>query len=131
MAKQTDLFLTRNYRIETVEITNTAATTIFVAGADDSKVNAIAAVCDNTYRGLTLFISKAGVDYQIGSTETNGGNGFDSLTPTLNLLNKSNLPFLPVDSNDNPYLILAAGCSLKLKNESSAQTIVTVFGEDF
>jgi L-serine deaminase len=86
--------------------------TILTAGTNGSKVSMLQATStDTTARDVILYITISSTNYQIGQISLPITAGAVDSTPTVNLLNSSQLQ-LPVDANGNPFLYLGNGASL-------------------
>lgn len=118
MAKQTSLFLPRNFEAAADTIANadgTAWVAIYTASADDATVKALACVSDDTAaRDLRIGIDIGSTVYQIGTVNIPIAAGTNGTTPAVDLLTAAVLTFLPCDRNGKRILPLPAGAILKV-----------------
>jgi len=139
MAKQTEIFLTQEYREVGVTFANADGTTIktlIAAGADDSNLIGLDITStDGTARDILLYKQIGGTDYLIGHVDIPANAGFDGIVNRVNGLNSSNLPGTRVDAAGNRYIPLASGTTLRAAMKvavTSAQTITcNVLVEDY
>lgn len=139
MAKNLDTPMLKdaNNGVQTiVNADGTTAKTIFTAAAEGSRVLGLSLTSDDTaIRDLALYIRKSGTDYLIGTVRIPIAAGTDGAVPSVNGLNSTDLPFLPIDNNGIPYIELATGETLKagvLVAVTAAKTVTIVaFGKDY
>lgn len=95
----------------------TSLVTVYTPPVSGAKVVALmGSSTDATARDIQLAITKGGVDYPIGTTTVAITSGTIAATAQTNLLNRTNFPGLPVDSDGQPYLLLETGAVLKAKS---------------
>lgn len=88
--------------------TGASITTVYIGGANGSKVNALFAVANTTGTfDVRWGIAVGGVAYIHSTVSVPNGAGVASATPSVNLLSNSNVP-LATDSDGNPYVFLAS-----------------------
>lgn len=115
----------------------TTPTTLYTGGANGTKIVAIIAQStDTAAHDIQVSIVNGGTTYTLGTVTVPIGAGNSGTVPSVNLLNSSQLPGLPVDSDGNPFIYLAgAGDVLSVlpKTALSASTFVniTAVAEDF
>ena len=96
--------------------------TLVTAGTNGTRVYAIYVTStDTSARDIALKKTISGTDYILGTFSIPITAGTINSTPTINLLNHSQLPNLPRDSNGNTYLQLKTGTTLTV----AALTTVT------
>lgn len=97
----------------------TAFKTLYTAGVNGGRVDAVAAI--NTDAGsayaLQLAIQVSGVDYEIGEVAVQAGAGTNGAQKSASLLNSTDLPFLAV--TESGALFLAAGASLRVRSKTA------------
>jgi len=109
-----------------IDSDSTNLVTLFTAGADGSKIQAIMATTDETVaRTLKLWLTRSSVDYLLGavSIPIGAGNtgsvaGVDVLRGGPSVLRKG----LPIDNTGQPYLQLESGDTLRA-NVTSTVTL--------
>jgi hypothetical protein len=103
--------------------------TVYTAGANGSKVTALLAVStDTSARDVQICITNGGTSYPIGTVSVPAGAGNSSSVDGVDLINGTNLPGLPIDSDGNPYIFLVSGDTLTVSALSTVTTakLVTV-----
>lgn len=90
-----------------VNATGTTVTAVTATTANGSQVKNLQATSTETATAhdLAVYKNSGGTNYLIGTVAVPINSGFTSGAPPINLL--QNLPGLPVDSNNNPYISLA------------------------
>lgn len=139
MAKQFSLFLPKganNNSITLVNADGTALKLLFTAGADDSDVDSITVTSSDTVaRILSLYVTRGGVDYILGTVTIGAGTGTDGFNFNIDLLNPINFQGLPLNNVGKPYLRLKSGDTLKVAVTTAvtaAKTIyIMAFGQDY
>jgi hypothetical protein len=112
----------------------TTKKTLVTAGTNGSKIAAlIVTSTDTAARILQLWLTRSAVSYLIGSVEITIASGSDGTTPSVNLLNTTAIPGLPIDSDGQPYLFIAGADTLQASvtvTVTSAKEIdvISVFG---
>jgi hypothetical protein len=100
--------------------------TILTAGTNGSKVSMLQATStDTTARDVILYITISATNYQLGQISLPITAGAVNSTPTVNLLNSSQLQ-LPVDANGNPFIYLGNGASLSVNAPVTITSAKTV-----
>jgi hypothetical protein len=103
--------------------------TVSTAGTNGSKVSMLLATStDTSARDVILYVTISATNYPIGQISLPITAGQLNSTPTVNLLNSSQLQ-LPLDANGNPYIYLASGASLTINAPvtiTSAKTVTVV-----
>jgi L-serine deaminase len=99
---------------------------VSAAGTNGSKVSMLQATStDTTARDVILYITISATNYQLGQISLPITAGALNSTPTVNLLNSSQLQ-LPVDANGNPYIYLASGATLSVSAPVTITSAKTV-----
>lgn len=94
----------------------TALVTFYDPPTGGGKVETIAVTSDDTAaRDLQLVVTKGGVDYPICTKTIPITAGQIPGTPAVNILDGIVCPWIRIDENGNPYLILEDGAVLKAK----------------
>lgn len=109
----------------------TSLVTVYTPPAGGAKVvSLVAASTDGTARDIQLTITKGGVDYPLGTTQVAITAGTIAATAQTNLINRTQYPGLPVDSDGQPYLLLESGAVLKAKSlvAVTAAAFVNILG---
>lgn len=89
--------------------TGTTVQTLYTGGANGSKVYGINIASGSTAAVSVRYqVSNGGNNYVINTQSVAASAGFDGSTPPINLLAPAIVPGLPLDSDGNPYLILAS-----------------------
>lgn len=123
----------------TAQISNASGTTpvtIYTAGANGSKIENI--ICSNTDTAASysvqLSITNGANTNIIGTINVPLSSGTATTASAVSLINSANLPTAK-DSNGNPYIYLAASCTLKaasLTTVTSGKFLeITTNGGDF
>lgn len=87
--------------------------TLITASTDGTKVLAILVTStDTSARDIQLKKTVSGTDHILGTFSIPITAGFINSTPTVNLFNHTQMPYLPRDANGNPYLQLESGATL-------------------
>jgi hypothetical protein len=138
MAKQTQLFLTKQYSHGHATFANSDTTTkksLYAAGADDSKVTAIAITSTATAdTNIQLFLYNGTTDFLIGTILVPASSGNSGTVAAVNGLSRTALPFVELNGNGIPFIPLETGYSLRasmLATIASGTVTVSVFAEDF
>lgn len=115
-----------------VQIANADAQTqktVYTAGANGSIIRGlILQSTDTSGRDVQISITNGGTSYPIGTVTVPAGAGNAGTTPSVNGLNSTQLPGLPVDSNGNPVLALVSGDTLTVSALSTVTSgkLITV-----
>lgn len=137
MVKQKALYLTKGFNLNGVTFTSTDATStkaLFTAGADDSRITAIAITnTSSSDSDLLLYLNNGTVDYLLGHIDVTANAGFNGMVNQVNGLNTTNLPFLEINNAGVPSLPIKSGWSLRgaMKSTVSGTVTVTIIAEDF
>ena len=91
--------------------------TIFTPGANGARCNGMLITTnDGTVTHiLNLVLENAGVARTLATVTTTLSQGYLTATPGLAPLNTTTIPGLPVDSNNNAYLVLKSGDTLRMR----------------
>ena len=113
----------------------TNAVTIYTAGASGSKITALlASSTDSSAQTVVIAIYNGATYFVLGSTSIPITAGTISATGSVDLMNSTAMPALPLDSDGNHYLILASGDTLvatALGLTASKVINFTALGGDF
>jgi hypothetical protein len=91
----------------------TTAKTLVTAGSSGTKVVSLTATStDSTARVITVSLVRSATAYVLTTVTVPITAGTDGTTPSVNLLNTSIFPGLPVDNDGQPYLFLQSGDTL-------------------
>lgn len=139
MAKQASLLLPANTNTLSFALTSTHTTVsqlIFTSGANDSDVKSIIVTSNDTAAiNLQLFITRGGVDYQLGTINIPISAGVGGTVVSVDLLNSASIPGLPIDNVGKRYIPLKTGDTLRVAatvTMTAAKTCnISVFGEDY
>jgi hypothetical protein len=94
---------------------------VLSGGANATKVTALsAASTDNTSRTFNLGIVRSGTFYLITTVTVPASAGFDGTTPSVDMLNATLMPSLPVDNDGQKYLFLQSTDSLQVQLTTGA-----------
>lgn len=89
--------------------------TLVTSDADGTKVvGIIATSTDTSSRVAQLWLTRSATSYLLGSVAVPTLSGTDGVNPTVNLLNTTDLPGLPVDNDGQPYFLLESGDTLQV-----------------
>lgn len=99
--------LPKNGLFQIVNGTGTAFSTVYTGGANGSKITSLMATSNDTAaHDIQIAITNGGVNYVIGTVSVAIGAGNTSGVNATNLLNTTNMPGLPLDTDGNPYIHL-------------------------
>lgn len=110
--------------------------TLFTAGSSGSKVSSVFALSDDTdARLITLSVLRSGTNYPVAVVSVPAASGTDGASPAINMLGATLSPWVPVDNDGQPYLLLNNGDSLQVRSGSTVASTKTVcvgaIGADF
>lgn len=139
MAKNTQVYFTKDLRFKPTNFTSTDGTTakqIFDPSTEGSRVDSIAISSTSaSSKTLLLQINNGSVISKLGHINVPAGAGANGSVVVVSGLNKGNLPWLKIDACGNPYINLNFGMNLEVKllgALSSGETIdVTVSGANY
>lgn len=139
MAKQTSLFLpvgANNNSVTIVNADGTSLKTLFTAGANDSDVKSIVATSSDTVqRNLSVYVTRGGTDYLLGTVPIYALSGTDGAATTIDVFTNAFLTGLLIDNVGKYYMSLKSGDVLKvgvIVAVTAAKTItVSAFGQDY
>ena len=126
----------QNGKATTTDVSADIGAFLFIAGPNGSKVFAIIATStDSIQHDVNISIVSALGSFpvtELGTASVPAGAGQTSAVPPANLLTAANFPGLPLDSDGNPYILLAANDKLYSQIFNFTGTITYVaFGGDF
>lgn len=141
MAKAESLYLPKGANTNSVKIVpadTTTAKTLFTAGADDSDVLSIIVASDDTAAvNLELAVKRSSVAYVLTTLNIPiaAGTSSGGTVASVDLLNSTIMPGLPVNSAGKRYLPLKTGDTLEVRalvTVTAAKTVhVSAFGQDY
>lgn len=99
--------------VQIVNADGTALKTIHTPTTATKVTAVMASSSDTAARDVTLYITKGGVDYPLGTVGIPITAGTIAATGGVNLLDPSKIPGLPLDSDGQRYLLLEVGAVLK------------------
>ena len=114
-----------------------AQKTVYTGGANGSKIIAlIAQSTDTSARDVQVSITIGGTSYPLGTVTVPIGAGNSGSVPSVNLINLTQIPGLPIDSDGNPLIFLASASDTitvsALTTVTAAKLItVTAIAADF
>ena len=108
----------------------------YTAGANGSKIfGVIATSSDTSNRDIAIVITNSAVNYVLGMKTVPLSSGIVAGTPSVNLIDTTTIPGLPVDNDGNPFIYLISGDTLTFQAQTSvtAAKIISihVFAADF
>jgi len=126
MAKQTDLFLTKKIINAGTLLQNgdgTALKLVYTATSDDAVVKGFMCVStDSSPVNLRIVLVISPNNIQIGTINIPASSGANGTLSTIDLLNSSAIPGLPIDRNGKRILPLGAGVQLHIAALSTPVT---------
>ena len=138
MAKQASLFLHRGANSTAVTFTaadTTATKTLFTAGSEDSDLKSLVITSSDTATiNFQLFYYDGSTAFLIGTVRAVTLVGTDGAVNSIDMLNSTALPFLPVDDAGKRYIPVKTGHSIKggCKATMTANTAtITAVGYDY
>lgn len=94
----------------------TGLKTLLTPGANGTKITAIGVSSDDTStRDISLWVTISGVDYLLGTKTIPVTAGFITGTPAFSFFDGIQMPWVPIDSDGQRYLLLMSGAVLKVK----------------
>ena len=113
----------------------TVAKTIVTAGANGTKITALTASSNDAARIVQINLVRSAVVYILTTVTVAANSGTDGTAASVNLLNTTSLPGLPIDNDGQPYLLLKSGDTLTAAvtvTVTAAKTIsIAAIGADF
>lgn len=106
--------------------TGIALSTIYTGGTSGSKVTGINVTTSSTSAVTVFFYLTSGTSYIFTTLSVPASAGVSVGVPPVSVLSVANTPGLPLDSDGNPYLILAS--SADLLQMSASATVPTTGG---
>jgi hypothetical protein len=99
----------KNGKVQIANGDASAQKTVYTGGANASKiVSLILQSTDTSARDVQVSITNGGTSYPIGTVTVPIGAGNSGSVPSVNALNNTQIPGLPLDSDGNPYILLAS-----------------------
>ena len=113
----------------------TVAKTVVTAGANGTKITGLTASSNDASRIVVLNLVRSAVSYILTTVTVAANSGTDGTTASVNLINTTILPSLPIDNDGQPYLLLKSGDTLTAAVTvavTAAKTIsIAAIGSDF
>jgi hypothetical protein len=117
------IITTQTPRAYKAQITNTSGTTavsLVTPGSNGTKV--ISIICSNTDTSdynVTFSVLRSSTTYVLGTVAIAASAGNLAGTPPASILNATNIPGIPLDSDGNPYLFLEPTDTLQMASGST------------
>lgn len=111
--------------------------TVYTGGSNGSKiVSLIAQSTDTSSRDIQISMTNGGTSYPLGTVTVGAGAGNSGATAGVSLLNITQIPGLPLDSDGNPFIFLASSSDVltveALTTVTSGKLVtVTAIAADF
>lgn len=99
---------------------------VYTSGTNGSKVFGMVATNGATIHNLTLAINNGGTRYVLNTVSLPVNAGQNGTVLPVAPMSVVNWPGLPVDSNGNPYLLLASGDTLEAQYATAQGTGDTI-----
>jgi len=140
MPKQTALYLPANVNNSGVNFVNSdgvAFKNLYTAGNNDSDVySIIAASNDSSVRAFQLAIQRSSINYPLGTISIpTGAGGTSAAVPSVDMINSTSVPGLPVNGAGKRYISLRSGENLVVAPmvafTAGATGWVSAFGQDY
>jgi hypothetical protein len=110
----------RAYKAQITTASGTLPVSLVAGGANGTKV--ISIICSNTDTSgynLTFSVLRSSSSYVLGTVAVAASAGSLAGSPPVSVLNQTNVPGIPLDSDGNPYLFLESTDTLQMANGSS------------
>lgn len=108
---------------------SSALVTVYTGGANGSKIAGLLATAFGTTAAFDVqwgITSSAAVFYLLGTVSVSCGAGSSNGIPSINMLGNANLPGITIDSDNNPFVLLASsGWSLQAKSPATSSQWAT------
>lgn len=139
MAKSVNLNFPQNVNNAAVTFVNADSTdekVLFMAGANDSRViSVIGTTTDTSANNVKVMLSDGTNLHLIGTVRLATLSGTDGAAVSVDILNSTSIPGLPVDANGKRYIPLKTGWSVQvapLVAVTAAKLLtLTAIGEDY
>lgn len=109
----------RAYKAQITNISNTTPVNLVAGGVNGTKV--ISIICSNTDTSaynVTFSVLRSPTSYVLGTVAIPASSGNVAGSPPVSILNTTNVPGIPQDSDGNPYLFLEPTDTLQMANGS-------------
>jgi len=109
----------RAYKAQITNTSSTAAVNLVAGGINGTKV--ISIICSNTDTSaysVTFSVFRSPSSYVLGTVAIPASAGNLAGSPPVSILNTTNVPGVPQDSDGNPYLFLEPTDTLQMANGS-------------
>jgi hypothetical protein len=130
MAKSTALNFTQTINFGSVTILPADTTTIkdvYTAGTEGSIIRSVTCVSDDTAAvNLRVFIYDGAASIQIGTVNIPIASGTNGTASSVDVINMSSIPSLPLDGNGKRILLLKAGQKLQVAALATITALKTV-----
>jgi hypothetical protein len=110
----------RAYKAQITSSSGTTPVSLVTPGANGTKVVSI--ICSNTDTSaynVTFAVVRSSATYLLGTIAVGPNAGNTSGAPPVSILNTTNIPGIPQDSDGNPYLFLESSDMLQMVNGST------------
>jgi hypothetical protein len=110
----------RAYKAQITSASGTTPVSLVAGGVNGTKV--ISIVCSNTdisAYNVTFAVSRSSINYVLGTVAIAASAGNLAGSPPVSILNTTNVPGIPQDSDGNPYLFLEPTDTLLMTNGSA------------
>jgi len=137
--KNEKVYFTKDIRFKPTSFAladGTNAKQIFDPSAEGSRVDGIAiSSTAATAKTILLQVNNGVIVSKLGHITIPANAGTNGSVPVVSGLNRTNLPWLKIDANGNPYINLNTGMNIEAKLLSAlsgVETIeITVFGANY
>jgi len=105
------------YKAQITNASGTAAVNLVNPGTNGTKV--ISIVCSNTDTSaynVTFSVLRSSTTYFLDTVAIPASAGYSASAPPVSILNTTNIPGIPLDSDGNPYLFLEPTDTLQMAN---------------
>lgn len=108
------------YKAQITNASGTTAVNLVAPGTNGTKV--ISIVCSNTDTSaynVTFSVLRSSTTYLLDTVPIPASAGSSASAPPVSILNATNIPGIPQDSDGNPYLFLEPTDTLQMANGST------------
>jgi hypothetical protein len=105
------------YKAQITNASGTTAVNLVTPGTNGTKV--ISVICSNTDTSaynVTFSVLRSSTTYLLDSVAIPASAGSSASVAPVSILNSTNIPGIPVDSDGNPYLFLEPTDTLQMAN---------------
>ena len=125
----------KNGKVQIVAADASANKTVVTVGTNGSKIISLNLQSDDTSaRDVRVSIVNGGTTYPLGVVTVPIGAGASGTVPSVNALDLSKIPGLPIDTDGNPFVLLITGDTFvvnALTTVTAAKTItaIAIYGD--